>query len=135
MTTWSRNGNTDVELNFHVKLGANQWTTVNPDGVERPAHDLGGDVTLINEIARSIKENENFHAFKVARRATRTFFLPQIVVREEVLPEELCTEKTIQALSLGPQYDIFVSFGSKEEVTLFKLSFRDGVNVGFGGIN
>lgn len=134
MTTWTRNGN-EADFVFHVKLGPNQWTTVHPDGVDRPAHDMGGEITLISEIANSIKENENFKGFQVARRATRTFFLPQIVVKDEVLPAELSTEKAIQALALGPQYDVFVSFATKEEVTLFKLSFRDGVNVGFNGIN
>ena len=134
MTTWTRDGK-EAEFTFHVKLGPNQWTSVHPDGVDRPAHDMGGEINFVSDIVRAIKENENFKGFQVARRATRTFFLPEIVVKDEVLPEHLCMEKTIQALALGPQYDIFVSFATKEEVTLFKLSFRDGVNVGFGGIN
>lgn len=135
LTTWSRTGVVDAEqLTFRVKLSPQQWTTVNAQG-ERPGYDHGGDVGLIGDIFNAVRQNENFSCFSVDRRASKTTFLPEIIVKDEVLPEHMTTPKAIQALGLGTQYDVYISFPSKEEMTLFKLSFSGGVNVGFQGIN
>ncbi len=136
MTTWARTGSADFDaFEFRVKLGTTMWTCVHADGQDRQGQDHGGEVNVIREIAHAMAGNENFNAYRVDRRAVKTFFTPQIVVRDETLPETLTDGKTIQSLALGPQYDIFISFGTKEEMTMFKLSFRDGVNVGYSGLN
>lgn len=136
MTTWSRTGSADFDnFGFHIRLGTTMWTSVHADGQDRSGQDEGGEIAFIREIAEAIKDNENFNAYVVSRRATKTFFTPEIVVNGEALPESLVDPKSIRALALGPQYDIFVSFATKEEMTMFKLSFRDGVNLGYGGLN
>lgn len=135
MQNWSRSGEADFEnYKYRVKLAASQWFT--PDSPREPGRDLGGTVTLAKDIVASLQENETFNGFTVERRATRTFFLPAIVVRDEPIPEEMTNEVAIQSLALGPQYDMFISFASKPEATLFNLTFRGGgVSVGFDGIN
>lgn len=134
MTSWTRNGiETPSTHNFAVKLTSSQWTTINNG--ERAGYDTGGPLHLVGDIFAAIKENDNFKSFVVGRRATRTMFVPEILIEGEMLPEYMTTAQRIGRLGLGPQYDMFISFSSKEEATLFKLSFRGDVNVGFQGIN
>jgi hypothetical protein len=135
LQTWSRSGSADFEnFKFRVKLSPTQWFT--PGSPREPGHDLGGEVSIVKDIANAVAENETFQAYTVERRATRTFFVPEIVIRDEIIPEHYTGEVTIQQLALGPQYDMFISFGSKAEATLFNLTFRGGgVSVGFDGIN
>lgn len=135
MTTWSRSGNANFEQFKHrVKLSSSQWTTINKNG-ERPGYDHGGPLHLVGDIFKEMKSNESFKAFSVERRATRTMFVPEIIVKDEPLPAHMITEQGIAALAQGPQYDMFISFDSKDEAALFKLSFSGGVVVGHGGIN
>lgn len=135
MTTWSRNGDANFsEFKHRVKLTSHQWSTINQNG-EKPGYDLGGPLHLVRGIFDSIKSNESFNAFTLERRATKTMFFPEILVKDEPLPEHLTTAQAVQGLSMGPQYDIFISFATKEEMTLFKLSFSGNVNVGFDGVN
>lgn len=135
MASWTRNNSEDVNsYNFHVKLTPAQWTTVGPQG-EIAGQDHGGELKLIPGIFEQIKNNTTYSGFVVDRRATRSFFVPMIIVKNERVPDELTSPAAIGAMSLGPQYDMFISFGTKEEAALFKMSFSGGVNVGFGGIN
>lgn len=135
MTSWSRSGNSDFEsFKFRVKLSPIQWHTTNSD--RDPGHDTGGEIHLIKDIFKAIKEHETFDGFTIERRATRTMFLPKIVVVDEVIPEDLTTPQAIAQLAQGPQYDIFISFATKGEAALFNLTFKGGgVSVGYDGIN
>lgn len=135
MTSWSRTGDDNFEdFNFRVKLTSQQWTT-NSERGEQPGYDFGGPVHLVKDIFRAIQADETFKAFHLERRATRTMFIPEITINGEVLPDTLTSEQNIRGLALGPQYDMFISFNTKEEMTMFKLTFSGGVGVGFQGIN
>lgn len=132
MTTWTHDGSA-IDLTthtFHVKLTAHQWSTAGQTGYEK-----GGPVVLVDDIDQTLRTSGSYKSFVVARRATRTLFAPEILAKHDILSEVLCTPQRIAGLGLGPHYDMFVSFTSKEEATLFKLSFRGDVGVGFSGIN
>jgi len=137
MTTWTRDGSAiDISAHtFHVKLTPHQWLTPAGGQQTNPGYDKGGELTLIREIDESIRETESFTSYVVSRRASRTMFSPEILAEGDALPEYMCTEHRLGGLGLGPQYDMYVSFTTKEQATMFKLSFRGDVGVGFSGIN
>lgn len=131
ITTWSREKQTSTPESFgvHVKLSASQWVT---EGGQ-PGYDKGGKLNLIEPIFKAIKEHGSFNEFIVARRAVNTMFLPEIVLANEILPDHMTTAAAIGAIGQGTQYDMYISFKTKDEATLFKLTFRGGVDIGFAG--
>lgn len=126
----------ESDFTFHVPLTENHWYTVNPDDPNRirSGYDFGGEVLLHPKIVQGIKTQEAFSGnFKIARRASKSIFGANIIVKNEVLPAHLISPEMIGSLARGIQYDVFISFNTKDEALLFKLCFPDNFDVDFGG--
>jgi hypothetical protein len=133
--TWSRN---NEKLNFesfgfHVKLDNSLWATSNM-GRPHSGYDHGGEIIPNPGMLSGIEKNKLFNAFIVTRRAVAPIFTSDIILEEEILPDELTVQDVISTIGLGTQYDMFISFATQSEATIFSMSFSNGVDVGFSGL-
>lgn len=116
---------------FNVKLQLSQWMTKSVHGQESIGFDIGGPVTIVKALEDKIAKNENIGDYVVGRVVEKTMFSPHILIEGDKLPEELCTTETLATLKFGTVYNIYISFQTEDEATMFQLSNASSVSIDF----